>query len=258
MYAWKCWHDSRDRVILYAAASLAIGLMFGAIALAQYHIFLSYAWEWSLRPRGWYWNPALLAWDWGLYLTEATLFRAALWVGLILGAVSVGREYRSGAMPFLLTRPASRKVFVWTDWSVGLAQMTAIVAMMLGGTVSVLCAVSTDYVWLSFPQLLECLLLGAVLYGLSHFTTALMGSSMKGLSASAAVILFYELLPGAFEDWWHLSGPLRFRDWSLKLWEDKPGVNDPFTLHGWPMLMWLLVALAFPLLSQFILEWREA
>ena len=45
----------------------------------------------------------------------------------------MGREYRSVAMPFLLTRPASRKVFVWTDWSVGLAQMTAILAMMLGG-----------------------------------------------------------------------------------------------------------------------------
>ena len=87
---------------------------------------------------------------------------------------------------------------------------------------SVVCAVTPDYVWLCFPQLLECLLLGAVLYGLTHFTTALVGSSMKGLSASAAVILFYKLLPGAFEDWWHLSGPPRFRDWSLKLWEDTP------------------------------------
>ena len=42
MYAWKCWHDSRDRVILYAAASLAIGLMFGTEVWAQYHTWLPY------------------------------------------------------------------------------------------------------------------------------------------------------------------------------------------------------------------------
>jgi hypothetical protein len=258
MYAWKCWHDSRDRVILYAAASLAIGLMFGAEVLAQYHVWLSYAWVWNSHARRWYWDPVRGAWDWGLFMTDGTLSPAAVWVALSLGAVSVGREYRSGAMPFLLTRPASRKAFVWTDWSLGLAQMTVILAMMLVGVVSVLCGISHDYVWLSFPRLLGCVVLGAALYGLTHLTTALAGSSMKGLSASAAVILFYELLPGALQEWWHLSGPLKFRDWSLNLFDSEPGVNDPFTLHGWPMLMWLLVALAFPLLSQIVLEWREA
>jgi len=129
--------------------------------------------------------------------------------------------------------------------------------MTLLGVVLVLCRISRDYVWLSFPPLLGCVVLGAALYGLSHFTTALSGSSMKGLSASAAVILFYELLPGALKEWWRLSGPLKFRDWSLNLWEDKSGVYAPFTLHGWPMLMWLLLALAFLLLSQFVLKWRE-
>jgi len=257
MYAWKCWHDSRDRVILYAAASLAIGLMFGTEVWAQYHTWLPYISK--MNSEGMRWGDAVRwAWDWGLYMTDDSLHPAALWVALSLGTVSVGREYRSGAMPFLLTRPASRKAFVWTDWSLGLAQMTVILAMMLVGVVSVLCGISHDYVWLSFPRLLGCVVLGAALYGLTHFTTALAGSCMKGLSASAAVILFYELLPGALQEWWHLSGPLKFRDWSLNLFDSEPGVNDPFTLHGWPMLMWLLVALAFPLLSQFVLEWREA
>jgi len=258
MYAWKCWHDSRDRVILYAAASLAIGLMFGAEVLAQYHVWLAYAWIWDSHPRPWYWNMVRDAWGWGLGMTDDSLYPAAVWVALSLGAVSVGREYRSGAMPFLLTRPARRKAFVWTDWSLGLAQMTVILAMMLVGVVSLLCGVSHDYVWLSFPRLLGCVVLGAALYGLAHLATALAGSSMKGLSASAAVILIYELLPGALQEWWHLSGPLKFRDWSLNLLDSEPGVNDPFTLHGWPMLMWLLVALAFPLFSQLVLEWREA
>jgi hypothetical protein len=231
--------------------------MFGTIPLVEYQAWLPYVPKWNPHAR-YVCDPVRWAWDWGLTMTDGTLFPAAVWVALSLGAVSVGREYRSGAMPFLLTRPASRKAFVWTDWSLGLAQMTVILAMMLVGLASVLRSIGDDYVWLGFPPLLECVVLGAALYGLAHFTTALAGSSMKGLSASAAVILFYELLPGALQDWWHLSGPLRFRDWSLNLWGCEPGITDPFTLHGWPMLMWLLVALAFPLLSQIVLEWREA
>jgi ABC-type transport system involved in multi-copper enzyme maturation permease subunit len=253
MYAWKCWHDSRDRVILYAAASLAIGLMFGGVALGQYHAMTSWG---NTHVERWYWDP--LWWYWVLDMIAASLLPAAVWVALSLGAASVGREYRSGAMPFLLTRPASRKAFVWTDWSLGLAQMTVILAMMLVGVASVLSGISRDYVWLCFPPLLGCVVLGAALYGLTHFTTTLAGSSMKGLSASAAVILFYELLPGALKEWWHVSGPLGFRDWSLNLWDWHPGKTDPFTLYGWPILMWLLIALAFPLLSQIVLEWREA
>ena len=261
MYAWKCWHDSRDRVILYAVACLALGVIFGMIALARYRMWVSYDLTYNLHARHfrqWYWDPVRWAWDWGLNMTERALFPAALWVALSLGAVSVGREYHPGAMPFLLTRPASRKAFVWTDWSLGLAQMTIILAMMLVGVGSVLCAISHDYVWLIIPRLLGCVVLGAALYGLTHFMTSLAGSSMRGLSASVAVILFYNLLPGALNEWWHLSGPLKFRDWSLEFWDYESGVNDPFTLHGWPMLMWLLVALAFPLLSQFVLERREA
>src|SRR5208282_6254728 len=114
-------------------------------------------------------------------MAEDTLYPAALWVALSLGAVSVGREYGSRAMPFLLTRPVSRRAFIWTDWWMGLAQMTAILAMMLVGVVSVMCRITPDYIWLAFPRLLGCLLVGAALYGLTHFTTALTGSSMKGL-----------------------------------------------------------------------------
>ena len=78
MYAWKCWRDSRERLILYDAASLAIRLIFGAIDLAHYHMLVSYALEWSSRPRRWYWDPARSAWNWGLNMIEATLFPAAL------------------------------------------------------------------------------------------------------------------------------------------------------------------------------------
>jgi len=81
---------------------------------------------------------------------------------------------------------------------------------------------------------------------------------MKGLSATVAAILLYTLLPGALDEWWHIHGPLAFRDWSLNVLEwDWTHDHYRFLLHGWPMMMWLAAAMAFPLLSQIILERRE-
>jgi len=254
MYAWKCWRDSRDRVILYAAASLAVGILTGTTISSWYRVQV--AWEWFVRPRNQGWNPALWAWSSGMISLDEFLSPAALWAALSLGAVSVGREYGSGAMPFLLTRPASRKAFVWMDWGLGLTQMAAILTMMVVGILPFLGYTSRAYVWRSWPLLPGCLVIGAALYGLTHFATALTGSSMKGLSATAAAILVYLLSPGALDEWWHFSTPLKFKNWSLNVsaWDWH---NDRFILHGWPLLMWLLVALAFPLLSQFVLERRE-
>ncbi len=256
MYAWKCWRDSRDRVILYAAASLAIGIMVGAMIFESYRRSLASEWVW--RARNINWNPALWAWQWGMDSLNVYLPPAALWAALSLAAVSVGREYGSGAMPFLLTRPASRKRFVWTDYGLGLTQTTAILVMMLLGALPFFAYTSRAYVGWSWTLVPGNLVLAAALYGLTHFLTALMGSSTKGLSAAGAAVLIYLLLPGALDEWWHFSAPLRFKNWSLNILEWDWRLSDSrFLLHGWPVLMWLLVALAFPLLSQFILERKE-
>ncbi len=210
MYAWKCWRDSRDRVILYAAASLAVGIIVGADGFESYR--QSFAWEWWWRARNINWNPALWAWSWGMNSLNGYLSPAALWGALSLAAVSVGREYGSGAMPFLLTRPASRKRFVWTDWGLGLTQITAILFMMLLGALPFFVYTSRAYVGRSWPMVPGYLVLAAALYGLTHFMTALMGSSMKGLSAAGAATLIYLLMPGALDEWWHFSAPLRFKN----------------------------------------------
>lgn len=264
MYAWKCWRDSRDRVILYGTASLAVGIMLGVMSASWYRVMIL---EEPLRRRFVRdWNPALWAWTLGITSLNDFLWPAALWAALILAATSVGREYGSGAMPFLLTRPARRWNFVWTDWRLGMTQMVVISALMLVGALPFFVYTSRAYVGRSWPLLPGCVILPAALYGLAHFMTALTGSSMKGLSATAAAILLYELLPGALDEWWHIHGPLAFRDWSLNVLEwdwthdlewDWTHDHYRFLLHGWPMLMWLVVAMAFPLLSQIIVERRE-
>src|SRR3990172_1622800 len=110
-------------------------------------------------------------------------------------------------MPFLLTRPARRRSFVWTDWQLGMTQMVAISAMMLLGAIPFLVYTSRAYVGRSWPLLPGCVVLASALYGLTHFMTVLTGSSMKGLSAAVAAVLFYMFLPGALDEWWHVHGP---------------------------------------------------
>ena len=65
MYLWKCWHDSRDRVMLYGAAGLAIGVTLG-IAHVEYFSETVARYERMLAgpPHGyflrWYLNPVQL------------------------------------------------------------------------------------------------------------------------------------------------------------------------------------------------------
>ena len=116
MYAWKCWHDSRDRVILYAVGSLAIGLTYGATVLAQYHVWLSYDWRRILHRMPWYFDLARSAWDWGLGMAEESLFPAAVWLALSLGTMSVGREYGSATKqvrPWCSGQAATRCASNW-------------------------------------------------------------------------------------------------------------------------------------------------
>jgi hypothetical protein len=95
----------------------------------------------------------------------------------------------------------------------------------------------------------------ACLFGLTQFLTLLTGSSAKGLSATIAVVLFYLFLPSALDDWWHISWPSKVTDLSLSVF-DREWFEPSFPL--WEVtLLWAIVGLIFPFLSQWLLERRE-
>jgi len=254
MYLWKCWRDSRNRLALYSLACLAVGIAGGIGALAWTRE-MAY---WEALHLKWYRpDPDPFRWIWLVTLGDIQDYMniAVVWAGMTLGATSVGREYSSGAMAFLLTRPTQRRRFVWTDWGLGMAEIFVMLSMFILGAVPFLIYVSKSFRSSPGVLLLIMVVVAAVLYSLTHFTTIATGSSMKGLSLSAAVVLFYILFPTAMNEWWHVDSLLKAQQWTFQVFDWAYG--GEVHPHWGIMALWAAVAIIFPTLSQLWLERRE-
>lgn len=253
MYLWKCWHDSRNRLALYSFACFAVGVVVGldGVTWVRFSNYWDAIRRSPLRPMD--------NFDW-LWVGETFglldyMKIAAVWAGLSLGATSVGREYRSGTMPFLLTRPSSRRRFVWTDWGLGVAGILLILSMFLVGAIPILVYTTKSFFWMPAALLLVMFVAAGLLYSLTHLATTVTGSSMKGLSLSAAIILFYVLFPTALDEWWHIKSLLKIQEWTFQIFDWMEGTYIHF--HWGIMGMWAAVAVTLPLLSQLWLKRRE-
>jgi len=257
MYRWKSWCDSRQRLALYAAACLALGLLMGMQHWAYYFLYL----EWQSVST----NRFVKAWDisfdsgYGTVASLATfMLPAMIWSSLAFGGTSVGREYGAGAMPFVLTRPQRRWRIVWDDWALGAAEICIILSMFCFGLAPFVAQISS--IWLGFigVMLPGVLAVGICLYGLTQFLTLLTGSGAKGVSFAVAVVLFYNFFPAALEQWWHVHWPSKILDLSLSMFSMFDSRWLPDLAQQWKIAaLWSVVALIFPFFSQWLIERRE-
>jgi hypothetical protein len=244
--------------MLYILAALSVGVLFGlnVMTWANWHAY----WETFYPARR---LPPVFNYDFYMVITFWMLDWVvlhygqivALLTGLSLGASSVGREYGAGTMNFVLTRPGPRRNFVLTDWTVGLTGMVIILSGLAFPLLPFLRAVHAKGPGNILAGLPALWVLGAAVYGLSHFTTLVAGSAPKGLTLSAATILTYGFLPTALHEWWHTDALLRAVEWTLR------GVM----YDAWPLspfdwgatVFWLAVAVGFLGASLAWIRFRE-
>ncbi len=283
MYLWKAWHDRRPRVILYALATLSVGVLSGleVITWSNLHASLVPFYHWHYRSlfynQDFRMDITFYALRWAtrsIYgLSNFTFYvshlvdigygppgigygpLAMLLAGLSLGASSMGREYGAETMNFVLTRPAPRLKFILADWIVGLTGTVIILgglAYPLLPFLQLVHAKGPGNVLAGLPALWA---LGAAIYGLSYFTTLVTGSAPKGLTLSAATLLTYGFLPTALDEWWHSGILLRATEWSLR------GIRYdawPLSPFDWgPTVLWLAVAAGFLGASVVWIKFRE-
>jgi ABC-type transport system involved in multi-copper enzyme maturation permease subunit len=266
MYLWKAWHDTRARVVLYILAAVSIGVLSGLEVLtdANFHAYFMthayrhfmvsphyynydfhmditfYALHWAVI--GYFGDISfyVLHWDWDTLGYGPILM---LLTGLSLGASSVGREYGAGTMNFVLSRPDPRSKFILTDWTVGLTAMVIILSGLAFPLLPFLHAVQAKGPGNILAGLPALWVLGAAVYGLSHFTTMVTGSAPKGLTLSAATVLTYCFLPTALHEWWHTDALLRAIEWTLRGFRYDAWPLSPFAWGA--TLFWLAVAAGF-------------
>ncbi|MGA2077637.1 MAG: hypothetical protein ABSH52_29455 [Terriglobia bacterium] len=275
MYLWKAWHACRARVVLYIGVALSIGVLCGLdiITWANYNtIWMAvpglhrlvqsndfrmditfHALHWTVA--GWSLTSAFISgvdFDWEVGGFGMTL---VLLTGLILGSTGVGREYGADTMSFVLTRPCARRNFILTDWLVGLTAMVIILSGLVLPLLPFLAAVHAKGSGNVLAALPALWVMGAAIYGLSHFTTLVTGSASKGMILSVATFLTYFFLPTALHEWWHSDALLRAAEWTLA----------PFKYGAWPLsafewgatTFWLALAAGFLGASLAWIKFRE-
>jgi hypothetical protein len=110
------------------------------------------------------------------------------------------------------------------------------------------------YTWRLLATTLPLIIGGAVVYGLAYLMTVAARSGRQGLSYGIGILFLDLLLPIAVHQYWKVDFPsvLNFMLAGCK-WATSP--TAVFPVGG--LVLWTLVALAFPVAAQLVLERAE-
>ena len=240
MYFWKCWRDTRVPFVI----SLTMLVFAAGVATCSNSLLFSRETGWSLVRAD---SPERAAWVWrhALRSLGAVGVAAAPLVGLVLGAIGVGDEFKPGSLDFLLTRPRPRRYFVWAGWAVGAGELLLIsFAAVVFAFALLLYLTGTVHNWGIFALVPTMFAVAAVMYGLTYFLTVLLRSGRNGQALSLGVLVAYVLFC-----WWRIDPPgwwgLFFSSAKLQPVESFPTLQ---------LASWSLLALAFLLAAQFVFD----
>lgn len=247
MYFWKCWRESRSHfiagvIVLVAICSLltVAAARFGGPESIRTGAPPSAAQAWS--SAAW-----VVLGSWVSLLT-------IVW-GFVLGSHGLGNEFEERTADFLFTRPRRRRYWVWVGWPIGLLELSVVVFAAVMTTFALLTYLTGQvYTWRLLAAIPTLTIGGAVAYGLTYFMTVVARSGRQGLSYAIGIFFIVLLLPSAIGHYLkiHLPTTLGFMMASSK-WAGGAGKSFPLG----DLLLWAVVALAFPLAAQLLVERTE-
>ncbi len=244
MYFWKCWRETRAQFIAGLVVFVAVCSFFtipvakfGSPEMMKTGVSPSVAQAWSSAIR-------MVLGGWG-----GTLI---LICGLVLGSAGLGKEFDKQTVGFLFTRPRRRRYWVWVGWSAGVFEL-AIIALVGVGLTSGLLTFLTGhfYTWRVLAAFLGLTVGGAVSYSLTYFMAVVTRSGLQGLGYAMGILFVAILVPGMTAHFWRIYLPSLwdFMDTTCE-WAAAVVSSFPFSV----LILWSIVALAFPLAAQALVE----
>jgi hypothetical protein len=242
MYVWKCWRDSRSRFIFSLIAFPVLCVLFTFIAVRL----------------GWGGAPPTVIQSWS-ETTEIVLggwaaFFSLLW-GLVVGSSGLGEEFKDKTLDFLLVRPRPRRYWVWMGWWEGVWELSLMILLTVGATFGTLVYLTGQVqTWWPLAAVLPLALGGAVTHGLTYFMTLLARSGRQGLSYGFGILFIDLLLPVALAYYWKINFP---SVWGFIMAACKWFTSASGTFPAGSLLLWAVIALAFPFAAQLVLQRAE-
>ena len=246
MYIWKCWRDSRSRLIVSVIALLALCVFF---------TYMQVKFAFGMIGAG---PPSSVSHTWS-HATSFVLGGVAslftLLSGLVMGASSLGEEFKERTADFLLVRPRRRSYWVWTGWSVGVLELSVMVFLTAATTFGTLTYL-TGHVqtWRPLATAVPLALGGAVAYGLTYFMTLVARNGQQGLTYGFGIFFINLLLPAAAIYYPNLHPP-SVLEFMLGACQWVAGAPRAFPSGS--LVLWTAIALALPFAAQLLLERAE-
>ena len=245
MYFWKCWRDSRARLIAYVAV---IGLFVLVITVSA-----------EISPDAWTGDRTKgFLYLWGRVLGTSRLLIPFLALGF--AASGVGEEFAQRTAEFLLTRPRSRRYFVWMGWAAGAAQLLLLAsAYLMVAFIALLYRTKTAFAWEFLSPIVPLFILGVLVYSLTYLMTASLRSGRNGYASGLGIVIFYRTLVWLLQSRWDIHPPSP-TDLLVPLSVAVGGAQAGGSGLPFPLVAavgWTLVALACPLAAQFVVERME-
>ena len=234
MYLWKCWNDTRSTFLALVGAWLAVG------AWGAYVHFDPFGWI-AAKP-----DAAQVNWRMSGGMVAMLIGLTPL-TGFVLGALGVGTEFEKRTAEFLLTRPRARRRLLWTSWSLGAAQMIALVALSLAVNWLARSASGFGARQVSARMFAGMSVLALVIYSVTYLMTTLARNSRHGTGLALAAFTGYSGLYLWLRFWYQIVIPFIREDMF------RAGRADA----ALPLLGWMTVCLALMLVAQFRLDRAE-
>jgi ABC-type transport system involved in multi-copper enzyme maturation permease subunit len=173
-----------------------------------------------------------------------------------MGASGPGEEFKERTADFLLVRPRRRAYWVWTGWSVGVLELGVMAFLTVATTFGTLTYL-TGHVqtWWPLATVVPLALGGAVAYGLTYFMTVVARNALQGLTCGFAIFFIDLLLPAAASYYRNVNLPSVFK-FMLSACQWVAGTPRAFPTGS--LVLWTVIALAFPFAAQLVLERAEA
>jgi ABC-type transport system involved in multi-copper enzyme maturation permease subunit len=240
MYFWKCWRETRVTfyVFLFMAVT-SLALLWKFVDASELPAKQVFAFAWVI-----------------LVLASSTLLPLA---GISFGATGISDEFALKTASFLLTKPRSIAYFVWTAWATNAVQFLALTGSMVLVGASILswrCHVPvTGRLLLAF---VPTLIMTFLLFGMTYLLGVLHKNGRNGFLSSLGVVIVFPTICLTLERYWHIRLPSPADMYPVGMGELISHPELASTLpHFWPLIGWLLVALAFPFIAQLVLERTE-
>jgi len=244
MYLWKCWYDTRSAFLAFVGLVVAAGGFYHMVA----RDWLRWKSSGGLGLPGGAWEQGASS------LLLLLLFLIPL-AGFVLGALGVGSEFAKQTLPFLFTRPRSRRYFLWSSWAVGAGEALLLLAITIfvhGMRPAVASSQIRQY---SVAVLLQAFVLVGVvsllLYSITFFFTVLLRKEQHGTNAAVAAVFIYTAAAVAMNMLLEIKVPLFWELYSGALRED---LAFPVA----KVVVWLAVTLLLAIASGVLLERAES